>query len=220
MKREFLIPLLILPLILGACSSDEIIAALSPDLLQVAQCTGTSLEELDVIFSEVVGLIGSIGGTLPGNVTYDDMSGDYTISSVAGPITGVVSSTFDISDGVDPGESATATWDLNGGLAGTGGVIGTGSFTVVRPDANTVQVTGGGGLENGGCAFNVNSFSLTIDLGAEGGPTGTLDFDATVDGETLDGTMNFDGSDIARVLGLFKGGSVSFFIDLNNFVPF
>lgn len=220
MKRVFLLPFLILPLTLGACSSDDVIHALSPDLLQVAQCTGTSLEELDNIFSEVVGLLGAIGGTLPGNVTYDDMTGDYTIDSVAGPITGIVSSTFDISDGVGPGESATATWDLNGGLAQAGGVIGTGTFTVTRPDADTVQVTGSGGLENGDCVFAVNSFDLTIDLAAEGGPTGTLAFDAIVDGETLDGTMTFDGSDVASVLGAFQGGTVNFSIDLNNFLPF
>ena len=220
MKRVFLIPLLILPLALGACSSDDVINALSPDLLQVAQCTGSSLEELDVIFSEVIGLLGAIGGTLPGNVTYDDMTGDYTIDSSLGPITGVVSSTFDISDGVDPGESATATWDLNGGLAQTGGVVGTGTFTVTRPDADTIQVTGGGGLDSGACDFTINSFNLTIDLAAEGGPTGTLGFDATVNGETLDGTMSFDGSDIADVLGTFKGATVNFNIDLNNFLPF
>lgn len=219
MKRVFLLPLLILPLALGACSSDDVINALSPDLLQVAQCTGTSLEELDVIFSGVVGLLGAIGGTLPGNVTYDDMTGDYTIDSVSGPITGVVSSTFDISDGVDPGESASATWDLNGGLAQTG-VLGSGTFTVSRPDANTIQVTGSGGLDSGACAFTVNSFNLTINLAAEGGPTGTLAFDATADGETLDGTMTFDGSDIARVLGTFQGATASFSIDLNNFLPF
>jgi len=218
MKRAILLPLL-LSLALGACSSDEI-AALSPDLLQIAQCTGTSLEELDNIFSEVVGLLGAIGGTLPANVTYDDVTGVYTINSIAGPITGVVSSVDDISDGVDENESATATWDLNGGLAGSGGVIGTGSFTVNRPDANTVAVTGSGGLANGDCTFDITSFSLSIDLDAEGGPAGTLDFDATADGETLDGTMSFDGSDIANVTGNFNGGLVGFLIDLNSFLPF
>ena len=218
MKRAILLPLF-LSLALGACSSDEI-AALSPDLLQVAQCTGTSLEELDTIFSEVVGLLGAIGGTLPANVTYDDVSGAYTINSIAGPIEGVVSSVDDISDGVDVNESATATWDLNGGLAQTGGVIGTGAFTVNRPGANTLVVTGTGGLENGDCLFDVTGFTLTIDLDAEGGPAGTLDFDATADGETLDGTMSFDGSDIANVSGNFKGALVNFLLDLNTFLPF
>jgi hypothetical protein len=219
MKRVFLIPLM-LTLALSACSSDDVIAALSPDLLQVAQCTGTSLEELDNLFSEVVGFLGAIGGTLPGNVTYDDVSGDYTIDSVAGPIAGIVSSTDDISDGVDPGESATATWDRNGGPAGVGGAIGTGTFNVSRPDADTIVVTGSGSLENGDCTFDVNSFNITVDLNAEGGPTGSIAFDATVNGETLDGTMSFDGSDIANVLGTFKGASASFRIDLNDFLPF
>jgi len=117
-------------------------------------------------------------------------------------------------------ESATATWDLNGGLAGSGGVIGTGAFTVNRPDADTLVVTGTGGLENGDCTFDITGFSLSIDLAAEGGPAGTIDFDATVDGETLDGTMSFDGSDIANVAGNYKGALVNFLLDLNTFLPF
>jgi len=213
MKRVVLLPLLLLTLTLGACSSDEL-ALLNPDLLQIAQCTGTSLEELDNLFSEVVGFLGAIGGTLPGNVTYDEMTGDYTIDSVSGPITGVVTSSDDISDGVDENESATATWTLSGGVTGTG------SFTVSRPGPDTIQVTGTGDLENGDCTFDVNSFSISIDLSSEGGPTGTIDFDATNTDGLLTGTMSFDGSDIARVLGTFNGGAASFRIDLNSFLPF
>ncbi|MHC4162961.1 MAG: hypothetical protein ACYTDU_12115 [Planctomycetota bacterium] len=216
MKRTFLLPLL-LSVALSACSSDDI-AALDPDLLQIAQCTGLSLEELNTVFEEVLGFVGNIGGTLPGNVTYDEMTGDYTIDSIAGPITGVVSSADDISDGLDENEAA-ATWDLNGGLASVG-VTGTGAFDMSRPGPDLIQVTGSGSLVDQDCMFNLTSFNVSLDLSSEGGPIGDLVFDAMITDGVLNGVMDFDGSDIAGVNGDFNGASVSFRIDLNTFLPF
>lgn len=212
--------LLVSCLSLSACSSGGDGFVPSQALLAAAQCTGASLEDLNEVFQEVLGFMSALGGTLPGSVTYDDQTGDFTITTVLGPVTGTVTSADNIDDGLDQGESAGASWALNGGLTAGAAVLGEGLFNVSRPLTNELDVSGNASLSDGTCDFSALTLVLTIDLSPSGdGPAGSLEFDAMTPGGDMAGTMTFDGSDIARVNGQFDGAPFNFRLDLNNFVP-
>ncbi len=210
MKRT----LLLLALLLAACSGGDG-SGPGAELLAAAQCTGIGLGNLDEIFAEVTGLLAAIGDTLPPNVTYTPP--DYSITTTLGTIAGSVTSTDDISDGIDPGEAASASWNLSP-LAGAP-VIGNGTFTLDRATADLFQVTGDGSVVDGTCAFNATNVDLDIDLASSLGPVGSFDFSGVTPNGPILGTMTFDGSAVAVVDALFLGVSTTFAIDLTTFLP-
>jgi len=210
MKR--ILPLLLSALVLVSCGGSGSTFTPTPELQALADCTGLSLEELGEIYGEVLDLLDSIGGIIPPNATYNIANGDYTITLTFGTIAGVVSSPNNLIDGLGVGETATATWDLNGGLAGAAAVTGEGSFTVARPTATTFNVSGNGHTIDGTCDFVFSSLNLSTTVGV--GPVGTINFVVTAPDGTLDGTMTFNGSTVARVIADFDGGTYAFYINL------
>jgi hypothetical protein len=216
MKR--LLPILLSTFVLLAgCGSGDSFNP-SPELQAAADCTGLSLENLVIIYSSVLDLLDEIGdGTIPPNATYNIATGAYTITLTIGDLAGVVSSAFNLNDGLGVGESATATWALNGGLAGAPTLDAEGSFTVARATASSYTVSGIGGLLDTGCQFDFSSLNFAVDTAV--GLTGTIVFDATTPGGVLDGTMTFNASPNARVVATLDGVSYTFFIDLITFEP-
>jgi hypothetical protein len=212
MKR--ILPLVLAALALVSCGGSGSDFTPTPELQALADCTGLSLEELGEIYGEVLDLLDSLGGVIPPNATYDIGNGDYTITLSFGTIAGVVSSPNVLIDGLDVGESATATWELNGGLAGAVQVTGEGSFTVARPTSTTFNVSGNGHTIDGTCDFNFSSLNFSTTVGA--GPVGTINFVVTAPEGVLDGTMVFNGSTVARVVAEFDGDgkTYGFYIDL------
>lgn len=215
MKR--LLPILLSTFVLLAgCGSGDSFNP-SPELQAAADCTGLSLENLVVVYGAVLDLLDEIGdGTIPPNATYNIATGAYTITLTIGDLAGVVSSAFNLNDGLGVGESATAIWELNGGLAGAE-VTGEGTFTVARATATNYTVSGLGGLLDTACQFDYSSLNFAVSTTA--GLTGTIVFDATTPGGVLDGTMTFNASPNARVVATFDGVSYTFFIDLITFEP-
>ncbi len=199
---------LLLALLLAACGGGS---GPSAELLAAAQCTGLGLEDLREVFEEVTGFLASIGGTLPPNVTYT--APDYSITMSFGTIAGSVTSPDDISDGIDAGEAATASWNLAGTVAGNG------TFTLDRIAAQQFAVSGDGSVVDGACVFNATNVDLDIDLASSLGPVGSFDFNGVTPTGPILGTMTFDGSDTAVVDAIYLGIDVTFTIDLNTFAP-
>lgn len=207
MKRT----VLLLALGLAACGGDG--SSVDPNLLAAAQCTSLGLEDLDLIFSEVTGLLASIGGTLPPNVTYT--APDYTITMSLGTVAGSVTSTDNISDGIDAGEAASASWNLTP-LAGAG-VAGNGTFNLSRLTDVAFTITGDGSVVDGACVFNATNLDLDLDLSSGLGPVGSFDFNGVTPTGPILGTMTFDGSSTAVVEAIFLGVSATFTINLDTF---
>lgn len=216
MKR--LLPILLPALLLApGCGSGDSFNP-SPELLAAGECAGLSLENLVQIYNNVLELLDQIGdGTIPANMTYNIANGVYTMDLALGDVGGVVTSAFNLNDGLGVGESATATWELNGGLAGVA-VTGEGSFTVARSTASTFNVSGFGGMVDGTCEFDFSSLNFSVTTGT-GGPVGTIVFEATTPDGILDGTMTFNAGSTARIVATFDGVSYTFLIDLVTFEP-
>jgi hypothetical protein len=211
MRRILLVPALLLAACGGGGSDTD------PDLLSAAQCTATGLGDLDEVFGEVSDFLASIGGTLPPNVTYSAATGDFSITASFGTIDGNVASTDDISNGIDAGESASATWSIN--PLGGATITGAGVFTLARTAASVFGITGNGSITDGGCVFNATNTDLDLDLTSGLGPAGSFNFNGTTPGGPILGSMSFDGSDTASIDAMFRGIGVSFTIDLNTFIP-
>jgi hypothetical protein len=200
-------------LMLGACGDSG--SSVSAEIGAVGQCTSDSLEALDMVFNEVTGFLGAIPGPFPAGVTYTPP--DYAITGTFGSIAGSVISTDDISDGIDAGESASASWNLT--PPGGGTLSGNGTFTLDRTTAVVFAIGGGGSVINGTCILNATNVDLELDLSTSLGPVGSFDFDAVTPSGPFSGTMTFDGSDIALVEGTFLGIPLTFRIDLDTFEP-
>lgn len=201
--------------IVGACGG-----GIDPETLaraQAAQCTSLSFEDLDEISGEVVELLLSIGGVIPPNATYSIATGDYTITLSIGLLAGIVTSSDDLSDGIGPGEAATATWELNGGLAGT--ARGEGVFTLARTSTTDFTVGGDGSTSHGTCEFDFTSINLAFDTASSLGPIGNIAFTGTSGGSPISGNIVLDGSDTALVSSRFDGKVLAFTIDLDTFLP-
>jgi len=207
MKRAFVLPVLLLAACGGGSNVD-------PALVTAAQCSALGLEDLDAVFSPVAEFLSSIP-TPPMNVTYTPP--DFSIDENFGTIDGAVTSTDDISDGIDAGESATATWSINPAL----GVLlgGSGVFNISRTSAFVFEITGSGSITDGTCIFDATNVDLTLDLQSGLGPVGSFDFNAVSTSGPISGTMTFDGSDTAEVTATFMAMPVFFTIDLNTFTP-
>jgi len=201
---------LLLALLPAACGGGG--SGPSAGLLAAAQCSGLGLEDLNEIFGEVTAFLASIGGTLPPNVTYT--APDYTITMSFGTVAGSVTSTDTISDGIDAGEGATASWNVAGAS-----VTGNGTFTLDRVTAQQFAVSGDGSVLDGACVFNATNVDLDIDLASSLGPVGSFDFNAVTPTGPIVGTMTFDGSDTALVQATYLGVSATFRINLNTFAP-
>ncbi|MFI5402083.1 MAG: hypothetical protein ACHQ1G_04030 [Planctomycetota bacterium] len=214
MKR--LLPLLLSACLLVSCGSGDSFNP-SVELQAAAECTGLSLENLVTIYNSIIDLLDEIGdGTIPPNMTYDIATGAYTITLTIGDVAGTVSSAFNLNDGLGVGESATAIWQLNGGLAG-GGVTAEGSFTVARATATSYTVSGIGGTAETNCDFDFTSLNFAVTTTT--GVNGTIVFEATTPDGVLDGTMTFNGSQYAGIVATFDGVSYQFLIDLATFEP-
>jgi len=205
--------------LLGGCGggSGGEASPFSPSQEQAAECIVFNVDDLEDV---VIGLLQLGEGVsltpLPANITYDDQTGDYTISiqlpgggslPMSGTLTG-----DDITDGFAVGETVTATWSA----------LGSGTFTVTNTGGNVIRIQGTGMVSSG---VECNS-SVTVDVTVDTTlvddlvVTGTIDFVATVaGGETVDGTITFDGSSMAEVSGTFQGEAFSFGIDLEEFEP-
>lgn len=203
---------LLIALLLAACGGDG--SGVDSNLLAAAQCTALGLEDLDLIFSEVTDLLASIGGTLPPNVTYTPP--DYTLTMSLGTVAGSVTSTDNIADGIDAGESASASWNLTP-LAGVT-VTGNGTFNLARVTDVVFAITGDGSVVDGTCVFNATNVDLDLDLSSGLGPVGSFDFNGVTPSGPILGTMTFDGSSTAAVEALFLGVTTTFTIDLDTFV--
>ncbi len=208
MKR--ILPLLLSALALASCGSGDSFTP-TPEQQALADCTAIDLEHLGLVYGEILDLFEAIPGA-PAGGTYDIVDGDYTLTTSAGGIVGVVSSSDTISDGIDVGESATATWALNGGLAGVPAATGEGSFTIARPSSTTFNVSGNGEVIDGTCDFTFTNLSFTVTSAA--GLQGTVLFTVEAPAGTLTGTMTFNGSDFARVVAELDGITYTFYINL------
>ncbi|MFI5402082.1 MAG: hypothetical protein ACHQ1G_04025, partial [Planctomycetota bacterium] len=169
------------------------------ELLAAAQCTGLGLGNLDEVFGEVTGFLAAIGGTLPPNVTYTVP--DYSITASFGTLAGSVTSGDDISDGIDPGEAASASWNLSPLSGGT--LTGNGTFSLARILTDSFHISGNGSVVDGTCVFNATNVDLDLDLGSSLGPVGSFDFNGVTPNGPILGTMTFDGSSTAQVEALF-----------------
>ncbi|MHC4548390.1 MAG: hypothetical protein ACYTEZ_06390 [Planctomycetota bacterium] len=216
---------LVLALALAGCSSSGDGIPVDLDLLALAQCTGLTLSDANVIVLGILDLLGSIPGPpLPPGTTYDAGTGDYSVDldfdddgTPDATVSGVISSPDDISDGIDPGEKANSTWNLT-----SGPVMGGGVFDFDRLSATALQMTGNGSFSaQQSCDFDMPSADITFPLNDPTGmgPTGSLSYTVTAPAGSISGAISFDGSSVATVNATYAGGSVTFRIDLDTFLP-
>jgi len=211
MKRALC--LLLPALLLAACAGSDSFTP-TPEQEALANCTALDLSHFAIVYGDVLDLFEAIPGAPPGG-TYDIVDGDYTLATTLGAMVGVVSSADVITDGIDVNESATATWELNGGLAGAAAPTGEGTITVARPSASVFNISGDGGLLDGTCEFTFTNLSFTVS--ATLGLQGTVLFTVDAPQGMLSGTMTFNGSDTARVVATLSGITYTFYINLITF---
>lgn len=209
-----LLPLFLSTLVLVACGGSGDSFTPTPEQAALAECTSMDLSHFAEIYGDLLDLFETIPGAPPGG-TYDIVDGDYTLTLSIGTLAGVVSSTDVITDGIDVGEAATASWELNGGLAGASAPTGEGTITIARPSSTQFNVSGSGEILDGTCNFDFSNLSFTVTAAA--GLQGTILFTVTAPDGTITGTMTFNGSDIARVVATLDSVAYTFFINLVTF---
>jgi hypothetical protein len=219
-----LVFLILLPAFcIGGCDSDDGLSV-DPTLASLANCTGAGFGDTAAIFNSCFDLLVAISSpqNTPPNVTYDAQTGVYSVDvdlddNGTGDITieGVVTSAFDLTDGIQPGESLDLPWTVTNGP-----LTGNGDFNINWAQLDLVQITGAGNVSSGqGCGFDVTNLDLslnpfTIDTIP---PVGSMDFDVDDALDLLSGTILMDGTQTATVNADFAGALVTFFIDLNDY---
>jgi hypothetical protein len=217
--------LILLPVFcIGGCNSDGG-TPVDPTLASLADCTGAGFGETAAIFDSVFDLLVAINSpqNTPPNVTYDAPSGAYSVDvdlddNGTGDITieGIVTSGFDLTDGIQPGESLDVPWTVTNGPL-TGG----GAFNINWAQLDLVQITGNGGVASGqSCGFDVTNLDLSLNPFTIDSipPVGSMDFDVDDALDLLSGTISMDGTQTAIVDADFAGLDVTFYIDLNTYL--
>ncbi|MEE8104157.1 MAG: hypothetical protein V3T86_01330 [Planctomycetota bacterium] len=195
----------------------------SAALQAAGDCLGVGMEDVFEMFLGILDLAAAVDnpGAQPADVNYDPTGGGFTISldldgdgTPDAAINGTVTSTDNLGDGLDAGESFTMQWQLGGILNGAG------QFTVTRDSATGFTVTGTGNVEDtvAACAIALGSMTVTLD--------NTQALPATVAGgsiaftvDELTGTIAFTGAVTADVEGELVTTPVSFVLDLATFEP-
>jgi hypothetical protein len=217
--------LILLPVLcIGGCNSDGG-TPIDPTLQSLADCTGVGFGDTANIFNSCFDLLVAITSpqNTPPNVTYDAQTGAYTVDvdlddNGTGDITigGVVTSAFDLTDGIQPGESLDVPWTVTNGPL-TGG----GAFNINWAQLDLVQITGNGGVASGqSCGFDVTNLDLSLNPFTIDSipPVGSMDFDVDDALDLLSGTISMDGTQTAIVDADFAGLDVTFYIDLNTYL--
>jgi hypothetical protein len=222
MKRH--LGLLLGASILASCTGTSSGFKPPADLLAAANCASLNLLEVIGVYNRVNKVLASLPGPFPTNepgVVYSwDGSSHYMITGPFGIIEGDITpgpGTV-LADGLGAGDSATADWALNGGLAGVT-LTGDGTFTV-NLSATTAAVSGSGGILDDTCRFDYSSLNLAEEAGSTAlTPLGTIVFTGTSPDGTLSGVITFNGSITPRVDATFNGVDYVFYIDLNTAAP-
>jgi hypothetical protein len=185
MWKRLLCILVLVPVLCGlGCDSTD------PDVcLDLAHCTGDTLGEGLGLFDVIVEVL------VNGN--YNESTGAYSTSFDGVNVSGMVSE--DSGDGdadFEIGEVYHATYNLSGGASGSG------TFSVYYESASTVTLgcVGSPTLSStSGCTLTLDCVSLTVNPVTPGFPTGSLNFVTSSGGDSMDGSMSFNGTSTASV---------------------
>lgn len=194
-------------------------------LRTLADCTGLRMEQVVGLSEGVLDVIMLVfapnGGPGP-LVEYDPETGEFSVQvdldgdeSMDATVSGTLGSDDNIDDGVQVGEGVDVDWDLDSLLA-----TGSGTYAFTLQTLTTVLMQGQLSLESTeGCLFLITATNLVFNvLAPDGGPTGTIEFTTNGMGESLTGTIQFDGTSTASLTAFWKGAPVTFTIDLDTFV--
>jgi len=194
-------------------------------LILAAECTALGMEDVVAISSglfDLLSVLDNPGAPLPANVDYDSQTGLYaaridldgngsTDMTVEGTVT---VRGGDLIDGMDPNDSLDVSWTVS-----SGPITGSGAFTFRMIDATDLSMTGGGSVQSDqSCALAISDANLLWETDSDGGPTGTINFSSdSGSGNSISGTIRFDGSDWATVRGTWRGQPVAFRINFETF---
>ena len=179
---------------------------------QAAECVGLNIDDLEDV---VIGLLlVSDASQLPPGVTYNPQTGAFSVViNGVNPLTGTITGD-DLTDGFQVGESFQAAWNS----------LGSGTFTLTNNSATEIRIQGTGNISSAvACDTQITAVDVLVDPTNPNDltVTGTIDFLATVqNGEIIQGTITFDGTNVAVVTGTFMGNPVMFSISLDDFLPF
>ncbi|MHC4932406.1 MAG: hypothetical protein ACYTGV_09485 [Planctomycetota bacterium] len=214
---------LLVLLAVAGCGEDDFTPP--EGLILAAECTALGLEDVVAVFNGLFDLLGALddpGAPLPANVDYDPQTGRYTVridldgnGSSDMTVEGTVTlREGDLSDGIDPGDEFDTSWTVS-----SGPITGDGIFTFRMINATDLSMTGGGTVRSDlSCSFSISETNLVWVTGSDAGPTGAIDFSGDAGGgETISGTIQFDGSDWATARGTWRGQPVAFRIDLETY---
>jgi len=207
----------------GCSGSDAEPLILDEDFYRLQECAGDGLDHAGGVFEALLDLIDAVAdpdSEPPGHVIYHpdtheffvgaDLDGDDFTEAV---VEGTLTTTFELSDGLQTGESVSADWDIGAGVA----VAGSGHFEVEMLSSTAVRILGTMAVsDSGGCDFTIQALDFEIET-AEGPdviPTGSIDFEVTSAPDSMTARIEFDGTRYASVTAQYRGSPVSYTLDL------
>jgi len=213
------IPTLLVTLL--ACSGEADIDLPGIRRIQIGRSTAAGVRRLSAVqraMWEVAILTGN-PAVLPAGGFYDPDTGEFSIEVDTtndgfpdSTLGGFVTSTDDISDGIDPGESADFGWVVSGEVSGAGDTRVTGTGPERYLLAGTAHL-----FDLVQFDFEVSDIALEFG-GSETPLGGSLSYIASsFDLESMDGTLNFDGTERATGTGEFEGEDLTFDVKLDTY---
>ena len=218
---------LLFPLALGFGSgcggSDPEPVVLDENFDRLQDCAGTGLEYVGGVFEALLDLVSVVADPTaepPGHVIYHPDTGEFSVGAdldgddfTEAIVEGAFSTTSNLDDGLQTGESVTANWSIGIGVP----VSGSGQLEFSMLSATAVRVRGTLTVsDDAGCAFVIESLDLEVDAGSgpEVIPVGFIDFEITSAPDSMSAWIEFDGTRFADVTAWYGGAQVDYTIDL------
>ena len=232
--RPFLMMLPVLSLAFVGCDSAFVSGFPHARQILVSRGTATGVRWLDAVargIEDVASATGEIGN-LPEGVDYDPDTGAFSVDIDTtrngvedSTLSGFLTSSSDLSNGIEPGESATVNWIVLGEVAGQG------TIQLVGLATHRYAATGSASLRDGiEFDFEVSHLDLVID-DSDFPLDGTIDYETFAAGITIeranegvaiesaemDGILEFFGTERATGTGEFEGEDLTFDVKLDTF---
>ena len=180
--------------------------------------TGVAGGVFDAMF-DLFTLLADPDAPPPGNVIFDPQTGQFSIGVdldddgfTEAIVEGTLTTSSNVDDGFDPGESVMLTWQIGVGVP----VTGSGWFDIELLSLLSLGVTGALTVSGGDlCTFEVTEFDFAMPTTTlDSIPTGTMDYTVTSGTDSMSAVMTFNGTRYVDVTAYYDGRTLHFTIDL------
>jgi len=214
--------LLVVYLGTGGCGGDGSSVPDDPVFQRLEACATDGTDVAGGVFDAIFDLFTLLedpAGQPPDNVIFDPEPGNFSIGAdldgdgfTEAVVEGTLSTSSNLDDGFDPGESIELSWQIGVGVP----VSGTGVMDVTLESLVSVRTTGwltvsGGDL----CTFEVTGFDFTmLATAVDRLPTGTMEYSVTSGTDSMSAVMVFNGTKYVQVTAYYDGQTIRFTLDL------